>query len=209
MIILLTYDKTINYWKTKHTSGSYSAIKTNKDRHVAKTKLIIRRFSNEINQCKSICELGCGNGRNLYYLSQQYSHIKYYGNDIDLNLFQHIKATYPELLNNDNVKITQEDTLAYLEALSPVDMIFTYGHLMHIPDDIIIEVCNLISQKAKKFILLYEAFIDSIKLSQEKKERYKNYRFGRDYNDMFPGFDLIVQEFKQRQGLYLFERATT
>ena len=198
------YNETIDYWKTKHTSGSYSAIKTNKDRHVAKTKLIIRRFSNEISQCKSICELGCGNGRNLYYLNQQYSHIKYYGNDIDPNLFQHIEAAYPELLDSYNVKITQEDTLAYLERLLLPDMIFTYGHLIHIPDEIIIEICNLISQKASKFILLYEAFLESENLCQEKRERYKNYRFGRDYNNMFPGFRLIIQESKQK--LYLFER---
>ncbi len=31
-------------------------------------------------------------------------------------------------------------------------------------------------------------------------------RFGLDYNDRFLGFVLVVQEFKQGQGLYLFER---
>jgi len=200
------YNETIDYWKAKHASGSYGMVKTNKARHIAKTKHIINKFSNEINQCKSICELGCGNGRNLYYFNQQFNGIQYYGNDIDPNLFEHIKTIYPELLNNDNVKITQEDTLTYLEKLLLPDMIFTYGHLMHIPDEIIGKICSLISQKARKFILLYEAFLDSKNLCQEKKERYKNYRFGRDYNDMFSGFNLVVQKFKQGQSLYLFER---
>lgn len=202
------YNKTIDYWGAKHASGSYSIVKTNKERHIKKTKLMINKFSNEISQCKSLCELGCGNSRNIYYLSQQYKNIQYYGNDIDPNLYQHIGTTYPELLANDNVKITQEDTLTYLKTLPSVDMIFTYGHLMHIPDEIIGKICSLISQKAKKFILLYEAFLDSKNLCQEKRERYKNYRFGRNYNDMFSGFRLVMHEIKQGQCLYLFERET-
>lgn len=104
------------------------------------------------------------------------------------------------------MKIICEETLTYLEMLLLPDMIFTSGHLMHIPDEAIGKVCELISQKALKFILLYEAFTDSIKLSEEKKERYKDYRWGRDYSDRFFGFDLVTQENKQGQGLYLFER---
>lgn len=202
----LTYNESKKYWEVKHNSDAYSTIKTNKARHIKKTKYIIGLFKNTIIRCGSICELGCGNGRNLYYLSQQYKNIQYYGNDLDPNLYQHINIAYPELLNKYNVKITCEDTLTYLERLLLPDMIFTYGHLMHIPDEAIGKVCDLISQKARKFILIYEAFIDSRKLSQEKKERYKNYRWGRDYNNRFPGFDLIVQEYSQGQGLYLFER---
>ena len=83
---------------------------------------------------------------------------------------------------------------------------------MHLPDAVIEEVCALISSKANEFILVYEAYPHQPRA--EVKESYKNYRFERNYDNMFPGFSLKDKRIEEhptkvgfRHCLYLFEES--
>ena len=69
-----------------------------------------------------------------------------------------------------------------------MDITFTHGHLMHIPNDVIGEGCTLIAQKTKRYILFQEAYLNEKGISFMKRWKYKKYRFDRDYEGMFPGF---------------------
>lgn len=199
-----TYDDTVEFWKSKHKTDSYSLIKTNKPRHIEHTQYILKKFAQEIAQCNSICELGCGNGRNLNAFLQEHPHVSLWGNDINPKLFIHIAQLYPDAFNRADLTIC--DTLDYLKEIPQMDMVFTYGHLMHIPDDKIEEVCGLINSKALKYILLFEA--RDIKTTPAKQKLYNNYRWARYYSEavFFPDFNLVNTEDIGGQTLYIFKR---
>ena len=107
------------------------------------------------------------------------------------------------------------DTLSYLrkDALQR-EVTFTQGHLMHIPNDVIKEVCSLITQKTKRYILLYEAYLNEKGIGLIKKLKYKTYRFDRDYEEMFTGGFVLEEKhvFSHptkkviRYGRYFFKR---
>lgn len=137
--------------------------------------------------CRIFCELGVGSGRNIYYFHERHPEWKYIGNDINPNIYNEIKSIYPEILDWASIEII--DTLNYLRKDDlQMDITFTYGHLMHIPDDVITEVCSLIAKKTRKYILLQEAYLYGEGVSFIKRLKYKRYRFVRDYERMFPGF---------------------
>lgn len=137
--------------------------------------------------CRLFCELGVGSGRNIYYFHRKYPKWKYIGNDINPNIYNEIKSIYPDLLDWATIEII--DTLSYLQKNNlQMDVTFTHGHLMHIPNDVIGEVCTLIAQKTKRYILFQEAYLNEKGISFMKRWKYKIYRFDRDYEGMFPGF---------------------
>ncbi len=130
--------------------------------------------------CHIFYELGVGSGRNLYNFHEKHKEWIYIGNDINPNTYNEIKSIYPGLLDWASIKII--DTLSYLrkDALQR-DVTFTHGHLMHIPNDVIEEVCSLTVQKTKRYILLYEAYLNENGIGLIKKLKYKTYRSDRDY----------------------------
>lgn len=153
--------------------------------------------------CQTFCELGVGSGRNIYYFHEKYPQWMYTGNDINPNIHDEIKSIYPDLLNWASIEII--DTLSYLKKDNfQTDITFTRGHLMHIPNDVISEVCNLISKKTSRCILLHEVYLSSKGLSLRKKLKYRKYRFDRDYEEMFPGFTLkekLIGNHPTRKGI--------
>jgi len=94
-----------------------------------------------------------------------------------------------------------------------MDITFTHGHLMHIPDDVISQVFKLISKKTERYILMKEEYLYGKGISLLKKLKHKRYRFVRDYERMFSGFELKEKHIfdhpsKQgiRYGVYFFRR---
>jgi len=202
------YKKTKKIWtKWRKKNPSYASA-TNSDKHIKKSKMIVDRYSGLLNSCASFSELGVGNGRNIHFFHEKFPDWHYYGNDIYPDIHNIIRAIYPDLL--DYAEIIIEDTLIFLTVCNNTDIMFTHGHLMHLPDDVIGEVCSLISDKTDRFILLYEAYPH--RPGTKVKSSYKDYRYERDYENMFDGFvlkDKQIEEHPTKEGirhcLYLFE----
>jgi hypothetical protein len=185
----MSYSKTKKIWKNEWYQDPHSnyAQLTNQAKHIETSKNLVDKYGPKMADCSSFCELGVGSGRNLHYFHEKYPQWTYTGNDINPNIHNDIRTIYPDLLNWAKIEVM--DTLTYLrqENFHP-DIVFTHGHLMHLPNDVIEEVCNLISAKCQKHILLHEAFLNGPEIGFIKRWKYRKYRFDRDYEGMFPGF---------------------
>lgn len=184
---MATYSSTQKIWLRWHKKGNYTQA-TNQAKHIKTSKFLVEKYGPCMIGCRIFCELGVGSGRNIYYFHEKYPEWTYIGNDINPNIYEDIRSIYPDLLNWAYIEIV--DTLNYLRKDIKVDVTFTHGHLMHIPDDVIGEVCGLIAQKTDKYILLNEAFLAEKGIGFMKRWKYRKYRFDRDYEGMFPGFVL-------------------
>lgn len=204
------YNSTKIYWIKKHKSKNY-AFAENIEKNNKISKAFIDKYINQISDVNSFHELGVGSGRNINIFMQYFPNIKYSGNDITENLGNYVKTAYPNVY--EKAKLFVKDTQLYLNDSATVDITFTHGHLMHIPDDAIEDVCMNISLKTKKYILIREAFINNPGAGLFRNLRYKKYRFDRDYTNKFFGFKLIDKEIKDhpnkkwvRQGEYFFKK---
>jgi len=204
------YRKTKRIWTNWWSRNPEYAMATTSDKHVKRSKMIVNRYASTLDGCGGFCELGVGTGRNIHFFHQRFPEWRYRGNDIYPDIHDIITSMHPDLL--EYAEITIADTLEYLKVCDDADMMFTYGHLMHLPDAVIEEVCALISSKANRFIVIYEAYPH--KPGAKVKASYKNYRFERSYDNMFPGFvlrDKQVEEHPTKVGfrhcLYLFEKS--
>ena len=176
-----SYKKTKKIWIDLWEKRPGYASATNSDKHIKKSKMIEDRYSLILNSCGSFCELGVGSARNINFFHKNFPNWRYCGNDINPDIQDIIKSMYPDLLNY--AEITIEDTLNYLKKCNSTDIMFTYGYLMHLPDDVIEAVCTPISSKTNRFIMLYEAYPH--KPRAKVKRSYKKYRFEHDYENMF------------------------
>jgi len=154
-----------------------------------------------IEDVKSFCELGVGTGNSIHYFHEKYPEWEYRGIDINPEVHKLISTTYPGVLDYADIKSI--DTLAYLRECNSVDLFYSKDHLMHIPEPVIEEVCALMASKAKKYILIREAY---------EGHRQGGNRYERDYTDAFPGFVVIHKELQSSfsaeclLALYLFRK---
>jgi len=185
---MTTYSKTKRLWSQWYQKGTYTQA-ANQSKHVETSKRLVDVYGPQMKGCRTFCELGAGSGRNIYYFHEKYPQWIYTGNDINPNIHNEIKSIYPDLLNWASIEII--DTLNFLKKDDfQTDITFTHGHLMHLPNDVIDEVCSLIAQKTRRYILLHEAYINGPGISLTKRWKYRRYRFDRDYEAMFSGFIL-------------------
>ena len=91
-----------------------------------------------------------GSGRNINFFHEKYPEWSYFGNDIASDIKEYIKLNYPEVINYS--KIDSLDTLTYLKNNKKFDLLFTHGHLMHLPDEILAELSDLIAENTKKWV---------------------------------------------------------
>jgi len=163
----VNYRKTKKIWVNWWLSNPEYAIATNSDEHVKRSEMIVNRYALILNGCRSFCELGVGTGRNIHFFHKRFPDWHYCGNDISPDIHDIIRSMYPDLL--DYAEITVADTLNYLEVCNDTDIMFTYGHLMHLPDAVIEEVCTLIATKTNRFILIHEGYPHKAGARKESK----------------------------------------
>jgi SAM-dependent methyltransferase len=90
------------------------------------SKMMARTVGELVAAPRRILELGCGSGRNLYWMSQAFPEAEIVG--VDINPSANIKDFLPQ-----NVTFIQENILKLdFENLGRFDAIFTCGFLMHI-----------------------------------------------------------------------------
>ena len=180
------YSQTKQLWSQWYQKGNY-AQSTNQPDNIQTSRHLVDTYGPKMEDCAIFCELGAGSGRNIYYFHQKHTEWTYKGNDINPNIHNEIKSVYPDLLSWTDIQII--DTLSYLRKDDfHTDITFTHGHLMHLPGDVIKEVCSLIDEKTRRYILLHEAYINDRGISLAKRLKYRKYRFDRDYEGMFAGF---------------------
>lgn len=205
-----SYKTTQEFWKGKHSNKAYSESENNqKNNEISRT--LIEKFLPELEGVESILELELGSGRNINIFLNHFPDAQFYGNDISPNIIEYISSYYPNV--TENCRITSQDTCSFVKTCPEVDVVFTHGHLMHIPDDAIEEVCNDIQRVSRKFILIREAYVNNKGAGLIRTLNYRKYRFDRDYSEYFPGFTLSSLEIKDhhskkwvRQGEYLFTK---
>lgn len=208
---MATYSQTKELWSKWYQKGSYTQA-TNQSKRVETSKRLVDTYGPRMENCSIFCELGAGSGRNIYYFHEKYPQWTYIGNDINPDIHNQIRSIYPELLDWASIEIV--DTLSFLNKDDfQTDITFTHGHLMHLPNDVIGEVCSLISKKTRRYILLYEAYLNNRGISLRKKLKYRKYRFDRDYKEMFPGFVLeekLINNHPTKKGIrqctYFFKK---
>lgn len=138
--------------------------------------------------CKSFLELGCGSGRNLQIFHNEIPDMEYWGVDImPKEIFiEGISETFPEVLKFSNIVFV--DALQFLEGQKErsFDIIFTYGFLMHMPEDSIETLCSEIRRASNKLIITCEV--------EENEDLGKpQYKWNRDYRNYF-GTQTIVRK---------------
>ncbi len=210
MLSFNKYEKTKKLWQTKHRSDAYASGE-NIEKNNKLSEAFIRRHLTAIQNADTLLELGIGSGRNINILLKHMPETKYFGNDISPNVIAYIREAYPNVFANCD--ITVKDTRAYVSQSPNVDVVFTHGHLMHLPEDVIGEVCKNISKIANHHILIREAFTNDVGVGFFRNLKYRRYRFDRDYSQMFPNFKLVDKVVTKhpkknwvRQGEYLFSR---
>jgi len=210
---MATYSSTKKIWVRLYNKGNYARA-TNQAKHIETSKFLVETYGPRMVGCQIFCELGVGCGRNIYYFHEKYPEWEYIGNDINPKTYEDMGSVYPNVLKWASIEII--DSLSYLQRDIKMDVTFTHGHLMHIPDDVIGKLCSLIAQKTDKYILLNEAFLNEKGVGLIKRWRYRRYRFDRDYEGMFPGFELeekvvFSHPWKKgiRYGRYFFKKDGT
>jgi len=188
------YQDTKGFWRLFWATCPEYADELDRGPRVPETKRMICIHAPFFEDVNSFCELGLGNGRNVHYFHKIFPEWIYRGNDINPNVHKAILSRYPDVLDYSDIEIA--DTLEYLKTSRPVDMILTCAHLMHIPDSVIEDVCALMAEKARKFILVSEAHSSP----PETVWRMGPYRLERDYRNAFPGFGTIRAELRVTQG---------
>ncbi len=171
----------LNWWRRRRNYGHI----LDDQKHFKRTQHIIEKCQDLGLQFDSFCELGFGNGRNLDLFKGAYPDVHYCGNDINHKAFKAMEKLHP---NVTLVNLEKCDTLAYLQRLSDksIDVIYTYGHLMHITQDVIFDTFANMKRVSKKYIIVYEGFRkDGVYF------RHKKYRFERDYRLYFNNSDII------------------
>lgn len=95
------------------------------------TRLIVSTIARYAAPEMTILELGCGTGRNLAGLWQAgFRNVA--GVEINADAVRLGRATFPELAN---IPITIAPVEDVIPTLSPVDVIYTQGFLMHLPHE--------------------------------------------------------------------------
>ncbi len=178
----------INWKKAKRFWLKTNPEYLNTPEQIEDAKNFVQKYASKIRWAKSICELGVGDGKHLYYFLEKYPNKKYCGNDFDPKVFNMIAESYPDI--SDKCFINCESTTKYLKKyLRYSDAIFTYNHLMYVVDEEIDQVCSNISYVTGKYLLIREIFTE-VKYKDNNRDAFISFGFGRDYTNMFDDFEL-------------------
>ncbi|WP_116106139.1 methyltransferase domain-containing protein [Lewinella sp. IMCC34191] len=162
------------FWK--NIAGYHEHLDVDLQKEDVKTRT--QWLASEINayQPDSVLELGCGGGRNLYFIQQANPDCNLYGVEINPAAVQ-----VAQNLLGPNFKLLSS-SIYDLEAIETdsVDVVFTSGVLMHISGDKLPEITANIKRIARKAIIHYELHGPS--------HTFDFHRYPRDYGKLYPDF---------------------
>lgn len=191
----MDYKETKKLWKKEWWNTRQYGKSTNSIQHIEQSEYIAKKCVQLGLNINTMCELGIGNGRNINCFSKFYDNIQCYGNDIYPKITDIIKKYNPNILSFTKLYVC--DALTFMKNFTrEIDCILTHGFLMHIPEDTINDLLQMIFDKSKIFVF-FEAYVNNNKPNQ------KDYRFERDYLNYIPNNFCVYTEQIKDQCLYL------
>jgi len=199
------------YWLKTYQNSNFIN-KSNSEEECLKAEEFVNKYASKIRWAKTICELGVGIGKHLNYFLKKYPNKSYFGNDFNPGMIEIIKQLYPNIIEKCEINIVSTDK--YLKKyIKIVDAIFTYDHLMYIPEDLIDFECTKISTRVNKYILIHE-INSKIDYKYNDIKSFIRFGFGRDYTNMFDDFNLkekdtetvIINNKEVEFNTYLFKK---
>ncbi|WP_238751561.1 class I SAM-dependent methyltransferase [Neolewinella maritima] len=159
------------FWQNISGYHEHLPIDLQRDDITKRTKWLAERI-NAFNP-QSVLELGCGSGRNLYFIQQENPDCALFGVEINADAIrtaeEKLGSTF-RLLSNSIYAL--EDI-----ASNSIDVVFTSGALMHIASDKLAYIKGHIERIAKKAILHYEL--------HGPEHIFDFHRYPRDYRQMY------------------------
>ena len=128
-------------------------------------------------QPASVLELGCGGGRNLYFIQEKNPDCQLYGVEINPAA---VEVARERLGSKFRLLSTSIYELDDIESAS-IDVVFTSGVLMHIPGEELSKIKANIERIARKAIIHYELHGPS--------HDFDFHRYPRDYRELYSGHD--------------------
>lgn len=145
------------------------------------SRLIARTIASHTANPKRILELGCGSGRNLYWLSKAFPDAEIVG--IDINPSADIRRFLP-----NNVRFLESNVLEFdFSTLGEFDVIFTCGFLMHINHRDVERILRT-SQKYSDYTIHFEL--------HGTANEWDFHRYPRDYGSLFLSMGLPVDAYE-------------
>jgi len=105
---------------------------------------------------RSICELGSGAGRNIFYLMNHFPHADYLGLDINRSLVQGGNEYFKAYYQDHAIKLKEADIETIRLENNKKDIIFTSMTLIYIAPDKILNVIGKIVKNSKSGVIFQE-----------------------------------------------------
>lgn len=127
---------------------------------------------------QSVLELGCGAGRNLFWIHDALPSAELSGIEVNPRAVAEARRQLPS-----SVRIV-EDSIHDLTGVKSksMDIVFTSGVLMHIPSNHIEQIIREAHRIARCAVIHFELHGES--------QAYDYHRYPRNYEDVYKGFDL-------------------
>lgn len=140
-------------------------------------------------EARSVLELGCGVGRNLYVLQQRYPRMELYGVDISREGIAHAsRHVHGKFLAGDLYDL---DTL--LSGLE-VDLIVTMGVLIHLHPDTLPALIAQVRRRARRHLVFVEQVSETNEVVKGPARWGPNRRVTGDYIQWSPNLSRILGE---------------
>jgi len=163
----------------------------------AETVRIVTDFKKLRIDFKSFLELGCGIGRNIFIFHRTFPEVSYTGIDISPMMKKSVRKRYSEILKYANLFTVDVLTFLKEQELNSYDIVFTYGLLLHITEDVIDEVTKLMEECAAKAVVIYE---------RENPRRECFWRIPRDYEHYFSLPCILKKPYTSLNTLWIFKK---
>ena len=136
------------FWKFRSLSTAKKYIDNTKLEHRATFVNILSKY-----KMKSLLEIGCGNGANIWVIQNQYNNndVSYTGVDISPAAIELAKSRE---YDNKNVEFYKDDAIEFLKKSDTLyDVILVDAVLMYMTESEVKKILNILYQKGKLIIL--------------------------------------------------------
>ncbi len=172
-----------NFWKTISDYNEHKELNKQIQENFKRTEWLSDVISSY--HPNSVLEIGCGSGRNLYFVKKKNQNCNLFCVEINQSAIELAKKQVGNdlcVLSNSVYSLDKIDS-------NSIDVVFTSGLLMHIPHDLIKTVVDNIYRISKKVIILYELHGPS--------HDFDFHRYPRNYSELFQDLNFKYEVFSK------------
>jgi pseudaminic acid biosynthesis-associated methylase len=143
------------------------------------------------NPCRRVLEVGCNTGGNLQWIAQELAPQDVYGVDVNLKALRQLRQTVPDT----NAVWSAGRDLPFRDGW--FDLVFTFGVLIHQPDDTLPLLMSEIVRTSRRYVLCGEYFAEApveVPYRGQQGALFKR-DYGGIYQRLFPELRLLKQGF--------------